>query len=38
MALDQQKQIVVVDPAPVPSLCVSGAKVFEMKATEFWTQ
>ncbi len=38
MALDQQKQIVVVDPAPVPSLCVPGAKVFEMKATEFWTQ
>jgi NAD-dependent deacetylase len=38
MAVDQQKQIVVVDPSPVPSLCVPGAKVFEMKATEFWTQ
>jgi len=36
MAVDQQKQIVVVDPAPVSSLCVPGAKVFEMKATAFW--
>ena len=36
MAQDQHKQVVVVDPAPVSSLCVPGAKVFEMTATAFW--
>ncbi len=36
MAVDQKKQVVVVDPAPVSSLCIPGAKVFEMTATAFW--
>jgi NAD-dependent deacetylase len=35
MAVRQQKQVVVVDPSPVRSLCVPGASVFEMSASQF---
>ena len=35
MAVYDSKQIVVVDPKPVSSLCVPGAKVYEMSASSF---
>ncbi len=35
MAVGQRKQVVVVDPAPVASLRVPGARIFEMPATAF---
>jgi NAD-dependent deacetylase len=38
MAEDQHKQVVVVDPAPVSSLCVPGAKIFQVRATDFWNE
>ena len=35
MAVYDSKKIVVVDPKPVSSLCVPGAKVYEMSASSF---